>query len=94
MDPKGIKRLCQSIIPIPCLGALEVLTFETACCILLLTVVVYYCSGGGASPEGNRPFLDLLDVKTKQTKRLWQSTPPYLEYPMNLLNDLDNRPIR
>ncbi|CAL5225819.1 g8598 [Coccomyxa viridis] len=50
--------------------------------------------GGGASPEGNRPFLDLLDVHTKETKRLWQSTPPYLEYPMNMLNDLDDRPIR
>lgn len=52
------------------------------------------CTGGGASPEGNRPFLDLLDVHTKETKRLWQSTPPYLEYPMNMLNDLDDRPIR
>ena len=51
-------------------------------------------TGGGASPEGNRPFLDLLDVHTKETKRLWQSTPPFLEYPMNMLNDLDDRPIR
>jgi hypothetical protein len=23
-------------------------------------------SGGGASPEGNKPFLDLLDLSTKQ----------------------------
>ena len=51
-------------------------------------------TGGGASPEGNRPFLDLLDVNTKETRRLWQSTPPFLEYPVNLLNDLDDRPIR
>lgn len=33
-------------------------------------------------------------MDTKETKRLWQSTPPFLEYPMNLLNDLDDRPIR
>ncbi|BDA47831.1 probable glutamyl endopeptidase, chloroplastic [Coccomyxa sp. Obi] len=50
--------------------------------------------GTGASPEGNRPFVELLDVDTKETRRLWQSTPPYLEYTMNLLNDWDDNPIR
>ena len=62
------------------------------CSFDLIRPVAY--TGGGASPEGNRPFLDLLDVHTKETKRLWQSTPPFLEYPMNMLNDLDDRPIR
>ncbi len=62
------------------------------CSYQLSTTYAY--TGGGASPEGNRPFLDLLDVHTKETKRLWQSTPPFLEYPMNMLNDLDDRPIR
>lgn len=51
-------------------------------------------AGTGASPEGNRPFLDLLNVESGETRRLWQSTPPFFEATMNLLNDLDDRPIR
>ena len=35
--------------------------------------------GLGASPEGNRPFLDVLDLSTKQSRRLWQSQAPYFE---------------
>ncbi|KAK9805982.1 hypothetical protein WJX73_010840 [Symbiochloris irregularis] len=47
--------------------------------------------GPGASQEGsdkgcgNRPFLDLLDVDTGTTKRLWQSSPPFLESSGTLL---------
>ncbi len=33
-------------------------------------------------------------MDTKQTQRLWQSSPPFLEYTMNLLNDWDDNPIR
>ena len=51
-------------------------------------------AGTGATPEGNRPFLDLLDVGTGETRRLWQSSPPFFEYTLNLLNDLDDAPIR
>ncbi len=36
-------------------------------------------SGDGASPEGDRPFLDRFDLKTKQAKRLWRSAAPYYE---------------
>jgi hypothetical protein len=38
--------------------------------------------------------VDLLDVDTKETRRLWQSTPPYFEYTLSLLNDLEDAPIR
>jgi hypothetical protein len=44
-------------------------------------------SGTGASPEGNKPFLDLLDVDTKETTRLWQSTPPFLESVGSIMSD-------
>lgn len=42
--------------------------------------------GTGASPEGNRPFLDQLDLKTFKTKRLWRSEAPYYERPVTLLD--------
>lgn len=35
--------------------------------------------GRGASDEGNRPFLDILDVDSGETQRLWRSQPPYYE---------------
>jgi hypothetical protein len=43
--------------------------------------------GSGASPEGNRPFLDVLDLETKETRRIWQSQPPYYEYTSSILSD-------
>jgi dipeptidyl aminopeptidase/acylaminoacyl peptidase len=36
-------------------------------------------SGDGASPEGDRPFLDRFDLKTKKAERLWRSEAPYYE---------------
>ncbi len=44
-----------------------------------------YLVGEGASPEGNRPFLDRLNVTTGQTERLWRSEAPYYERPVDLL---------
>lgn len=44
-------------------------------------------SGTGASPEGNKPFLDLLNVDTMETTRLWQSSPPYLESVGSIMSD-------
>ncbi len=38
-----------------------------------------YLGGAGASPEGDRPFLDRLDLGTLRTTRLWRSEAPYLE---------------
>lgn len=43
--------------------------------------------GQGASPEGNKPFLDLLDLDTKESTRLWQSSPPYLESVGSIMSD-------
>ena len=51
------------------------------------------CAGAGASPEGNKPFLDVLDLETKQTQRLWQSSPPFLEDTGSLLTDQHDQPI-
>src|SRR6185295_6097312 len=38
-----------------------------------------YLSGQGASPEGDRPFLDRLNVKTLQSERLFRSGSEVLE---------------
>jgi dipeptidyl aminopeptidase/acylaminoacyl peptidase len=46
-----------------------------------------YLVGEGASAEGNRPFLDALDVASKKTRRLFRSTAPYFEIPVDLLDD-------
>ncbi|MFK7810422.1 MAG: prolyl oligopeptidase family serine peptidase [Saprospiraceae bacterium] len=45
-----------------------------------------YLSGQGASPEGNRPFIDAIDVNTKEKERLWRSEAPYYEYPIGILD--------
>ncbi|MDH3458267.1 MAG: prolyl oligopeptidase family serine peptidase [Gemmatimonadota bacterium] len=46
-----------------------------------------FMSGSGASPEGDRPFLDRMDVRTGQTERLFQSEAPYYERPIDVLDD-------
>jgi dipeptidyl aminopeptidase/acylaminoacyl peptidase len=33
-----------------------------------------YLTGAGASPEGDRPFLDRLNLDNRKTERLWQAT--------------------
>jgi dipeptidyl aminopeptidase/acylaminoacyl peptidase len=38
-----------------------------------------FLAGDGASPEGDRPFLDRFDLKTKESERLWRSEAPYYE---------------
>ena len=38
-------------------------------------------AGEGSSTEGNRPFLDVLDLKTKASRRVWQSGAPFYECP-------------
>ncbi len=45
-----------------------------------------FLRGQGASPEGNRPFLDRLDVESGETERLWRSEAPYYEWPVELLD--------
>ncbi|MFH1529426.1 MAG: prolyl oligopeptidase family serine peptidase [Pseudomonadota bacterium] len=43
--------------------------------------------GEGASPEGNRPFLDRLDLETRKTERLFRSEGERYEDPVLLLDD-------
>ena len=41
--------------------------------------------GPGASPQGNRPFLDLFHLETGNKKRIWESKPPFHEYASSIL---------
>ncbi|MBI4853929.1 MAG: S9 family peptidase [Acidobacteria bacterium] len=45
-----------------------------------------YLTGEGASTEGDRPFLDRLNLETRKTERLWRSEAPYYEFPSVLLD--------
>ncbi len=45
-----------------------------------------YLTGQGASPEGDRPFVDLFSLTTKQAKRLFRSEAPFFERPISILN--------
>jgi dipeptidyl aminopeptidase/acylaminoacyl peptidase len=38
-----------------------------------------YMTGTGASPQGNYPFLDRMDVATARAERLWRAENPYFE---------------
>jgi dipeptidyl aminopeptidase/acylaminoacyl peptidase len=42
--------------------------------------------GSGASPEGDRPFLDRLNLTTRRTDQLWRSAAPHYEIPWDLLD--------
>lgn len=46
-----------------------------------------YMTGQGASPEGNRPFVDLFSFETKKSERLWRSEAPYYEYPITIFDE-------
>lgn len=46
-----------------------------------------YYIGEGASAEGDRPFLDRLDLADKRRTRLFHSQAPYYEKPLALLDD-------
>ena len=46
-----------------------------------------YLAGAGASAEGDQPFLDELDLASKQTRRLWRSQAPWFE---SFVSFLDN----
>jgi dipeptidyl aminopeptidase/acylaminoacyl peptidase len=50
-----------------------------------------YLSGTGASPAGDRPFLDKLDLKTQQSVRLFRSDAESLERFMAFTGDDDRR---
>ena len=43
-------------------------------------------SGNGASPEGDLPFVDEFNLKTKKTVRLWRAEAPYYETPISMFD--------
>ena len=43
-------------------------------------------SGTGASPEGDMPFVDVFDLNTKKSSRLWRCEAPYYERAVSLFN--------
>lgn len=45
-----------------------------------------FLTGQGASPEGNRPFVDTFNPKTKETERLWRSEAPFYETPLFIMD--------
>jgi len=51
-----------------------------------------YLSGQGASPEGNRPFLDRMNIRSRKVTRLWRSEAPYYESVSTFL-DVDGQEI-
>ncbi len=55
----------------------------------------YYLIGPGASKDkdGDRPYLDRMEVATGRTERLWRSTPPYYETIVGLLDPSASRAI-
>ena len=52
-----------------------------------------YLTGQGASPQGDRPFLDRYNLRTKKAERLWQTDPQHYESVVALLDDEGRRII-
>jgi dipeptidyl aminopeptidase/acylaminoacyl peptidase len=52
-----------------------------------------YLRGNGASPEGERPFLDRLNLESRRTERLWQSAPDVYESVIALLDARGRRMV-
>lgn len=46
-----------------------------------------FLAGDGASPQGERPFLDRLSLRTLETVRVWQSDADYFESVVAVLDD-------
>ena len=45
-----------------------------------------FLTGDGASDEGDRPFIDRLNLATRESTRLWRSEAPFYEEPVTLLD--------
>ena len=54
--------------------------------VLLIRDDRLFLVGDGASPQGDRPFLDRLDLHSGAAERLWRSQAPYYEDPVMLLD--------
>jgi len=55
----------------------------------------YYLTGPGASKDkdGDRPYLDRMEIATGKTERIWQSAPPYYENLIALLDGTGTKAI-
>ncbi len=45
-----------------------------------------YWDGDGASPEGDRPFLNKMDLTSGKLTNLWKSDAPYYEFVVNMID--------
>jgi len=45
-----------------------------------------YLHAQGASPEGDQPFVSVMSLANGETKRLWQSAPPFFELPVAVVD--------
>jgi dipeptidyl aminopeptidase/acylaminoacyl peptidase len=52
-----------------------------------------YLSGFGASPQGDRPFFDRLNLRTLKTERLWRADTVHYETVVAMLDDAGTRII-
>ena len=50
-----------------------------------------FLRGNGASPEGDRPFIDRIDLASGKTERLFRSTAPYYETVVDVMDDRGQR---
>ncbi len=46
-----------------------------------------YLAGSGASPQGERPFIDRLNLRTRRTERMWRADTVHYEAVVALLDD-------
>ena len=76
-------------------GSFEMTTTKNGTRVVLTTPdgKSAYLTGQGASPQGDMPFLDRIDLETKQTTRLWRSAPPHYETAVSLLDPQAQRII-
>ncbi len=58
--------------------------------VMLIQNNAVFLTGKGASPEGDRPFLDKLDLNTGKTTRLWRCEGPYYEWVVSMMDSKKN----
>ena len=50
-----------------------------------------YLNGAGATPEGERPFVDRMDIDSAQTRRLFRSEAPYFDTPIAMIDAANSK---
>ena len=54
--------------------------------VMMISDNQVFLSGDGASPEGDLPFLDKLDLNTGKKTRVWRCQAPYYEFMVDLVD--------